>query len=429
MQFRRLIPSTFVIAAVFIGRWQICACAAAESDKSTDSAVAAAAASATSSADDHQPSAERGADVESLIDRLGDDTYFDREAATKELIQQGVAAKPLLLAALDSGDAEVRIRARRVLDVVVATDRKQRIQEFRADVDGDRGATLPGWTQFQKVAGSARPARELFVEMSQAEPSLLEAYEQGTQPAAAALRQRCAVTSLQPTSSSVRLGNLRLSAGSMLALLFVASDPAVSIGDETADSIISLPAYMEMLALRSTASSDPRREACLKLVGRWVARDVSPKYLPANLALAVHFNLKEGLDPAVKTLRQSQPTTISKCASLKLIAKFGGSEQIDLVEPLLRDTTPCFETAVNKQPTQVQIRDFALATIIRINGQDPKEFGFSNPDWLASADLSSNLIAFKSERDRTAAFLKWQVWQKGQKEAARDKGPAGASRE
>ena len=289
--------------------------------------------------------------------------------------------------------------------------------------------TLPGWPQFQKIAGSARPARELFVEMSQAEPTLLESYAQGAQSAADALRQRCASPLLQPGTNGVRLGNIRLSAGSMLALIFVASDPAVSIGDDTAGSIISLPSYMEMLALRSTASSDPRREACLKLVGRWVARDVGPTYLKANLALALHFNLKEGLEPAIKTLQQPQPTTISKCAALKLIAKFGGPDQVGLVEPLLHDSTPCFETAVNKQPTQVQIRDFALATMIRINDQDPKNFGFSGGDWLASADLSPTLIAFKNERDRTAAFLKWQVWQKGQKEAARDKGPDGASRE
>jgi hypothetical protein len=288
---------------------------------------------------------------------------------------------------------------------------------------------LPGWTQFQKVAGSARPARELFVEMSQAEPSLLEVYDQGAQPAADALRQRCAVPSMQPSSSGVRLGNMRLSAGSMLALIFVAGDPAISIGDDTVGSIISLPSYMEMFALRGAGPSDPRREVCLKVIGRWVARDIGAKYLPANLVLAVRLNLKEGLDPAIKTLQQPQPSTITKCAALKLIAKFGGPDQIALVEPLLHDTTPCFETAVDKQPTQVQIRDFALATMIRINGQNPKEFGLAGADWWSSADLSPNLIAFKSERDRTAAFLKWQVWQKGQKEAARDKAPDGASRE
>ncbi|HEY2759415.1 MAG TPA: hypothetical protein VGI75_01690 [Pirellulales bacterium] len=427
MQLRRLFLSTSFATAFLLG-WHLHSCTAAESSAPAELTTASTKSVPSAGAENSQPLTDAPDDVETLIDRLGDDTYSDREAATKRLIEQGIGAKPLLLAALDSSDAEVRVRAQHVLDVVVAADRKQRIQAFRTDVDGNRGATLPGWPQFQKIAGSARPARELFVEMSQAEPSLLEAYSQGAQAASDALRQRCLVPALQPSASGVRLGNMRLSAGSMLALIFVASDPAVSIGEETAGNIISLPAYMEMLALRSAAASDPRREACLKLVGRWVARDVGSKYLPANLALAVHFNLKEGLEPAVKTLQQPQPTTISKCAALKLIAKFGGPEQIALVEPLLHDTTPCFETAVNKQPTQVQIRDFALAAMIRLNGQDLKEFGFSNADWLASADLSPSLIAFKNEHDRTAAFLRWQVWQKGQEEAARDKPSNGASR-
>lgn len=371
-------------------------------------------------------------DVKVLVSELGSDLYSVRESATKQLIQKGIGSQAELVAAVDSSDAEVRLRARHVLDVIVAADRKQRLQNFRADVDGKLQTTLPGWAAFQKLAGSDRTAREMFFEMTQADSALLEAFEKGPKEAAKILQQRCTQPTAQPAPNRAgarQSGMLNMSDGSIMSLLFVAGQPKVPLTDEVIETMIALPRYPAFFNFKNPSPGDPRRELCLKILSQWVAKDVGSKQLPANLALAVQFNLKDGLAPAIKAIQQPQTSAVAKCNALKLVGKFGGQEQIPLVEPLLRDTQPCFDSGGSNQPTQAQIRDFALVATIRLNGQDPKQFGLAGVDWVSGADINPNLIAFKSERDRSAAFLAWQDWQKGQNQAARSKATEKPSRD
>jgi hypothetical protein len=56
--------------------------------------------------------------VRALIKRLGDDSFEEREKATKELIALGSPALPELRKAAKDGDAEVATRARRCLDKI-----------------------------------------------------------------------------------------------------------------------------------------------------------------------------------------------------------------------------------------------------------------------------------------------------------------------
>ena len=68
-------------------------------------------------ADDVRPAKSNSADneIDSLVTQLGDDLFSVRENATNQLIQKGIAAKAQLTKATKSPDAEVRMRAKRVL--------------------------------------------------------------------------------------------------------------------------------------------------------------------------------------------------------------------------------------------------------------------------------------------------------------------------
>ncbi len=205
--------------------------------------------SAISSSSAAQPSADTD-DIPTLIAKLGDDLYAVRENASLALIKQGIAAKPQLVAALESPDAEVRFRAKHILSEVVEADFQRRLSAFSADTDGKLGLSLPGWQAFQQLAGSDRPARDLFVEMQQAEAPLLEAYDEGPKQASDKLRAQLAAEpavlirgaapgqrvrrQIVPQSTASNLG-------AMLAWLFVAGDPAVPITDDVTARVILLP--------------------------------------------------------------------------------------------------------------------------------------------------------------------------------------------
>jgi HEAT repeat protein len=54
--------------------------------------------------------------VQGLIEKLGANTFQDREAATRELIAMGPTVAPLLARSRDHSDPEVRERVRLVLE-------------------------------------------------------------------------------------------------------------------------------------------------------------------------------------------------------------------------------------------------------------------------------------------------------------------------
>src|SRR5712671_3377247 len=50
-----------------------------------------------------------------LVPQLGSEFFSVREATTNQLMQMGIEIKPVLVAARDDADPEIRVRARRVL--------------------------------------------------------------------------------------------------------------------------------------------------------------------------------------------------------------------------------------------------------------------------------------------------------------------------
>ena len=80
-------------------------------------------------------------EINRLVTELGDDVFTVRESATNQLLKKGVAAKLQLIKATKSADAEVRMRAKRVLASVLEADFKVRLKAFTDDVDGSRQTT------------------------------------------------------------------------------------------------------------------------------------------------------------------------------------------------------------------------------------------------------------------------------------------------
>jgi hypothetical protein len=271
----------------------------------------------------------------------------------------------------------------------------------------------------------------------------MEAFEKSPKEATEVLEQktRAAVASLRRERAGLpATRGATLTMGSMLAMLFVGSDPAVRLSDEAADLMVTLPRSTEFRAA-ITPSASPQREPCQRLLGRWVARESLDKYVTDNLAFAVAYDLKEGIEPARRLLKQQaaigiqapqpaiarakqvlgQQSSFGKFWSLVLVARFGAKEDLDLIKPFLSDAQVYLDGASNNQPMQAQIRDAALAATVQLSGQNPKEFGFERFQATDRVQLNAVMIAFRNEKERSAAFDKWQAWQNGQTQAAREK--------
>ena len=90
------------------------------------------------------------AQIERLIRQLGADRYADREAASKALAALGKPALPALKTACAAKDAEVRKRARRLVEVLAPVEQRVVIIE--------EAATKFEWVEF-KVEILVAPAQ------------------------------------------------------------------------------------------------------------------------------------------------------------------------------------------------------------------------------------------------------------------------------
>lgn len=379
---------------------------------------------------DQKPRSAKEADeIAKLVVQLGDDLFAVRESASNQLVEKGIAAKPQLTAALESKDAEVRMRAKRILSDVVEADFQRRLGAFSADVDGKQGLTLPGWAEFTELVGNDRAARDLFVEMQQAEGPLMDAYGEGPKVASEKLRvqlasepvafdRNAAVAAIKarraffPQSSTSSLG-------AILAWMFVAGDPTVPITDDIAARVVVLPknSVFQLAVPQNVKQTDRRGEICRKILARWVARDVNPIFASNNLELAWKYNLKEGLSPAVATLKRgkTREDPMARCLAMLLVGEFGNKEHIAILEPFLDDSSAQFNAPGPNHPIQTQTRDIALAMTVKLAGQDPKQFGF--PRWQDVKALPANpllTLGFGDQAERDAAFKKWADWKAGQ---------------
>jgi hypothetical protein len=343
----------------------------------------------------------------SLVRQLGSGQFAARESATTQLLKMGIEIKPTLLAAIDDPDAEVRERVRYVLAGVVDADFQHRLSRFAEDVNDDKRYDLPGWARYRELVGSDRAARNLFVEMQRSEMSLMEGLEVGGDAATRILEGRIRAAQAAFQARNAPLGG-STSLGSVAALVFVGSDANIKLSETSALQLGSLAAYQPSFTQAIAGGS---QSAMLKkILGAWIARDLSPTLTSQNLYLAIRYELKECLEPAVRLLRQTGTSAQLKPLALLAVGHFGGKEHLPLVEPLLTATDLYGQSNMNGTIYVTQLRDVALFAAVQLAGQRPKDFGFERISGNEPLVSQAANIGFRSNADREEAFKKWSDW-------------------
>lgn len=337
-----------------------------------------------------------------LIRQLGNKRFSVREAASKQLLGMGRAAKIALLEAKDDADPEVAERCRKLLPILIAEDLKSRTDAFAADVDGKQTHDLPGWDRYQKLVGKDKEARDLFLQMLRSNPRLFEQYEFDPANFPSAYETRCAEMPLQ---GSTKLRGQPPSAGDVAVLFFFGSDPAYSKLLENNRYLANLlyqPVFQT--ALRGSKGSPLRA-----LFFLWMEHRDDPNTVTVALSLIQQFTLKEGIPLTARILNDKSQNAYFRAQAMAVLGKLGAKENAKDFVKVLKDETQLQPFTLKGKTGVVQLRDVALAMSIHLNGQQPKEFGF---EFL---DKDSNLwsyyhLGFESDESRGEAFKKWQKW-------------------
>ncbi len=342
-----------------------------------------------------------------LVHQLGDKSFLVRQRAQRKLLEMGVPAKDALQAALDNPDAEVRYRARQVLEQVLDLDFQRQLETFLASAGDGSGDGLPGWQRYRQQVGETHAARRLFVDMQRAERDLLQTVAARPSSAGELLELRC--QQLQHEMQAADSNEEQpLGIGSIAAFLFVASNPEVTISTQAGsyvNNFANQPTLHE--ALSSGAVVDPLRE----LLSVWTGRSFEDNMVAyQNLQLAMRYNLKAALEPAAELAARKEIPAQQRPFAILALGKLGDKRQLPALEPLLDDKTEFTLHGRDGHEVRTQICDVALAVMIHLSGQNLRDYGFdhfsSHPTWL----FNPGTLGFKSKESREQAMAKWRKW-------------------
>lgn len=364
------------------------------------------------------------AQIRALISQLGDVNFAERERATKELIRLGAGAVDAVREGCSHSDREIRYRCERILALIQHLDRQRRIEAFLAG-DAAAAAELPGWSRFAKAVGEDRPARELFVEMIRSEWALLEQLENDPKRMGPALTRRC-----EQLYQAMRVSRSPITVGNVAALLLAATDSTVEVSAATSQRIGS---FCGQTGIRATLQAEPNGPF-RKMLANWIGIQKSGS---ANcwivLSLAMQYDMKEGIVPAERILNGGKAFAEGLCPADQLVAKvptlgahtyqfaifalakLGGKQHLPLLERFLDKKTVCSTQTVNNAKYESQLRDVALAAVIHLHGQDPRQFGFTRLQPNTHTLFNSGSTSFQNDAERNAAAKKWKTFLDKQK--------------
>jgi len=351
--------------------------------------------------------------VEQLINDLGADSFSAREEATRLFLEQDPKVIPLVRNLLQTtDDAEVKLRARRILMVLEERDLDARIQAFLRDTDEKQGVMLPGWKQFRQAVGNSQQARELFVEMQRAESKLLLLLDTSPDKVADALAQQLFEQNMAMNNLSSSRSRTPVKPGTVATCWFLAAEPDLKIGGDTANSIVRL--YHTAGVSTQLTSPGPMRD----LFVRWIMEESEPMVMMQNMNYAMQLNLPEAGVLAERVVTSTLQPSL-RVAGMGMLVKAKKKAALPILEKALADEGTTYQFYPNgrvtdrpKEPYKVQFRDLALVHMLGLCGQKPADFGLSVP--LPTEERSYSIeyqkLILATDADREALHKKWQAW-------------------
>ncbi|MEM6798994.1 MAG: hypothetical protein AAF589_05720 [Planctomycetota bacterium] len=367
------------------------------------------------------PAASQGPTAtQKLVEQLSNDDYALRESASAGLLKLGAAALPAVRAAAQSPDPETRLRAGRLLLQLERISFEQTVDAFVGDIRGLGGNALPGWEEFRRVVGKDVATRTLFAEVYRSDPRLLDAAFGANRDDSAASNRLMALleqrASERHDASDAGTPRSHDAVAQRLAVLTVATAEPSCVTDRAAQ-LVTQAARTELasVAVRETSRGHMTR----RLLTRWITDSQTDDLyvLSQLLQLADRLKLRAACPLAIDIAcgrRAVRPAHSQfRATALLMVGKLGDGSCVPQLRPLLEDDAVCASHAgrgpKRENLLDVEIRDVALAVILHLEGEKPRDFGYevliSNEEKL----FLMHSLAFRSVADRQSAVQQWRT--------------------
>ena len=336
---------------------------------------------------------------EELVQQLGDAKFVNRQLASEELTRRGLAALEAVRNGTESSDGEIRYRSKSVLRAIRHLERERLINAFIAGLEVEAAEELPGWNDFQRLAGESEQDRSLYVQILESEWAFLDAvYQSDRTLASSLLSNRCQTLKAMQNRKPVTIGNLA-------AVLLVASREDVDLTNQT--SLISL--LYSNSDLDRAMRIGTYRVGLRNLLGAFIGKPTIDRTLVQRLNFSLRYNVPEGAVPARIVLADRLGMPHDRQYSILVLAKLGEEIDEELIAGMLDDSgLVASHHRINNKQITTQVRDIALATLIHKSGEDFKDYGMANVSLNSMSVLNQATVGFTNDEAREEAITKWQ---------------------
>ena len=340
-----------------------------------------------------------------------------------------MAGREQLLEVVEGPDPEKRAAARRLIALIDRSEFRRRLDAFAADTDGRQKLTLPGWEEFQKLAGSDAEARILFVEMQRQEGAILSAVF-GASKRSPEEQYEARLLQIAQWQSVAGDRGATPSVGSCATMLFLGSVPQINLSDTAAsliENLIQRPPIRPLVQADNAESQDgtkkqdavQKEDAARKLVIGWLMNcpNKSEDILRQRLGIIQTLGIKDALALPLSVV-SSDPQNlhvlpITKALAAQTIGMLGTREHVDRLAPLLEDSSICIplQLQVPNQPAlNVQVRDVALCQMLLLTQQQPSDYGYVKAQLQSPRNFPLQTLYRENDQQRTEAIAKWRTW-------------------
>jgi len=390
---------------------------------------------------------EKLARAQQLVHELASDLYRERDRATRELERMGRLALPALAVARSDDDPEVRLRTKLLLPRAEADDLRARVDTFLADTDAKYDHDLPGWQRFRVIAGDTKATRDLFVQILKNPLNFEMLIALKGVPGEA-------IHGLAATVGSIGAASMDMPSAADLG-------KAVVNRRQKLVQNLMVPQPFNGGVYRAPATPELSDVAILLLAESYVSERIAPfgnnqyhiqnffyspagrdamtgagPHGPAFRALTIHWmdtrdgvmgiqnamNLAQmqNLGPqkiahyAARLLRLPGGPAYARASAATMIARHGGKEYLFDLIAQFSDSSILVRGAVNANQNEILMKDVALAMVLILTGQDPKEYGFDAVNTAPGTQYNYTNFRFRGDEKitgehlRATAFKKWQ---------------------
>lgn len=366
-----------------------------------------------------------------LVQKLGSETFTDREIAERELAAMGRNARAALLDGVNlDPDPEIRARCRVLLPKATAEEMKARLDSFLADAEGKYEHDLPGWHKLRatvrgewKILGwtyTARPdadkaARELFIEFMKASG--------GRKMLAAVDGERVELAQLV-AARKTELYQMKYPRVSGIAprnptdaeVAVVMFGDAVG-GPRNAARNTLFTNVLTTSGIANTArGTDDRSVAMRAVLNAWFDTRTEAYEMYSAMTLANNAQNNDAAGRlASRLMGAAGAPGIYKGQALATLVRLKQNDQMPNIEKAFTDTSVLTTTikVVNGMQVRqsIEVRDAALAAAVIMTGQNPDDYGF---DGFPKGGIGTNTFSYTwakiSDEKRKEAFEKWKTW-------------------